>query len=107
MTPRIERNPIYQQVNDQLRGLLATDFQLGDCFLTEREISEKYQVSRSTASKALASLVSEGLLEFNRGVETFVRPMCRLSDPKQRNRFQISPAEYRKHLQQLMQSIDQ
>jgi GntR family transcriptional regulator len=73
MTQGIERNPIYQQVNDQLRGLLATDFQLGDRFLTEREISGRYQVSRATANKALASLVSEGLLEFKRGVGTFVR----------------------------------
>ncbi|MFN9913156.1 MAG: GntR family transcriptional regulator, partial [Pirellulaceae bacterium] len=44
-----------------------------DRFLTEREIADRFGVSRPTANKALASLVSEGLLEFRRGVGTFVQ----------------------------------
>ena len=44
-----------------------------DQFLTEREVAEKFQVSRATANKSLASLVSEGFLEFRKGVGTFVR----------------------------------
>lgn len=67
-----DRNPIYQQLNDRLRKLIATEYTRGDQFLTEREIADKFQVSRPTANKALASLVSEGLLEFRRGVGTFV-----------------------------------
>jgi GntR family transcriptional regulator len=70
---RIERNPVYQQLNDLLRTALAERYSRGDRFLTEREISERYQVSRATANKALASLVSEGLIEFRRGIGTFVR----------------------------------
>lgn len=70
---RIERNPVYQQLNDLLRKSLAEEYSRGDRFLTEREISEKFRVSRATANKALASLVSEGLIEFRRGVGTFVR----------------------------------
>jgi GntR family transcriptional regulator len=70
---RIERNPVYQQLNDLLRESLSADYSRGDRFLTEREISEKFQVSRATANKALTSLVSEGLIEFRRGVGTFVR----------------------------------
>jgi len=70
---RIERNPVYQQLNDVLRSSLAEEYSRGDRFLTEREISEKFQVSRATANKALTSLVSEGLIEFRRGVGTFVR----------------------------------
>lgn len=34
---------------------------------------EEFKVSRATANKALASLVSEGTLEFRQGVGTFVR----------------------------------
>lgn len=70
---RIERNPVYQQLNDLLRTSLAEDYCRGDRFLTERQISEKFQVSRATANKALASLVSAGLIEFRRGIGTFVR----------------------------------
>lgn len=40
--------------------------------MSEREISEKFQVSRATANKVLSGLVSEGLLEFRKGVGTFV-----------------------------------
>jgi GntR family transcriptional regulator len=66
------RDPIYQQLNQQLRELLARSAD-GERFLTEREVSARYQVSRTTANKALASLVTEGLLEFRKGVGTFVK----------------------------------
>jgi DNA-binding transcriptional MocR family regulator len=46
---------------------------LGDQFFTEREVAEKFQVSRATANMSLASLVSAGLLEFRKGFGTFVR----------------------------------
>lgn len=72
------RSPVYQQLNERLRALLVEDFRRGDQFLTERRISEKFQVSRATANKALASLVSEGLLEFRKGRGTFVR--CEVID---------------------------
>ena len=67
------RGPIYQQLNERLRKSLGDEYHYGDKFLTEREISKQYSVSRATANKALASLVSEGVLEFRRGVGTFVR----------------------------------
>jgi len=73
MDTQLERSPVYQQLNARLRAALAKDYRTGDRFLTEREISENFQVSRATANKALASLVSEGVLEFRRGVGTFVR----------------------------------
>ncbi|MGI9474813.1 MAG: GntR family transcriptional regulator [Rubripirellula sp.] len=69
----LQRNPVYQQLNDRLRSALGTEYHRGDKFLTERQISERFEVSRATANKALASLVSEGLLEFRRGIGTFVR----------------------------------
>jgi GntR family transcriptional regulator len=73
METRLQRNPVYQQLNDRLRTALAGEYKRGDRFLTEREIAERFEVSRATANKALASLVSEGVLEFRRGVGTFVR----------------------------------
>jgi GntR family transcriptional regulator len=68
------REPIYQQLNTRLRLLVATgECAVGSKFLTERQISERFGVSRATANKALSNLVSEGLVEFRKGVGTFVR----------------------------------
>ncbi len=69
------KDPIYQQLRQALGELiLKRDFKVGDKFLTEREISERFGVSRTTANKALSSLVADGTLEFRKGVGTFVRP---------------------------------
>jgi GntR family transcriptional regulator len=71
---RIVRDPIYQQLNQELRRLLrGGGFASGAKFLTEREVGAKFAVSRATANKALSNLVSEGLLEFKKGVGTFVK----------------------------------
>jgi len=68
------REPIYRQLNEALRGLIRSgEVKPGAQFLTEREVVERFGVSRPTANKALASLVGEGLLEFRKGVGTFVR----------------------------------
>ena len=55
------KEPIYQQLNQELRTILR-QYGAGDRFLTEREISARFAVSRATANKALSSLVSGGLL---------------------------------------------
>ena len=82
MTMGLVRAPVYQQLNDQLRQQLKS-VAPGTRFLTEREISEQYAVSRATANKALAGLVGEGLLEFRKGVGTFVRPATLAYDLQQ------------------------
>lgn len=69
---RTIRDPVYQQLIHRLRELLTRQFRPGDQFLTERQIVERFHVSRATANKALASLVSEGVLEFRKGLGTFV-----------------------------------
>jgi hypothetical protein len=56
-------SPVYQQLNQRLRTALAKLYRSGDQFL----------INRATANKALASLVSEGFLEFRKGLWTFVR----------------------------------
>jgi GntR family transcriptional regulator len=74
MASLLVKEPIYQQLNSQLRLLVASgECSVGSQFLTERQICERYGVSRATANKALSNLVSEGLLEFRKGVGTFVR----------------------------------
>ena len=73
MKTALQKHPVYQQLNDRLRAVLGDGYRRGDKFLSEREISDKFSVSRATANKAVTSLVSEGLLEYRRGVGTFVR----------------------------------
>ncbi len=73
MDTSLVRSPVYQQLNQRLRAALAAEYRSGDQFLTERAVAEKFRVSRATANKSLASLVSEGILEFRKGLGTFVR----------------------------------
>jgi GntR family transcriptional regulator len=71
---KIVKDPIYHQLNEILRDLIRKgEFGPGAKFLTEREICARFEVSRATANKALSNLVSEGVLEFRKGVGTFVR----------------------------------
>ncbi len=70
----IVRSPIYQQLTGALRDLArGGEFSAGQQFLTERQISERFGVSRPTANKAISSLVAEGWLELRKGLGTFVR----------------------------------
>ncbi|MGQ9634242.1 MAG: GntR family transcriptional regulator [Bryobacteraceae bacterium] len=74
MSNVLVREPMYQQLYNHLRTLIRSgEFPVGGKFLTERQIAERFGVSRVTANKALSSLVSEGLLEFRKGVGTLVR----------------------------------
>jgi GntR family transcriptional regulator len=71
---QLVRDPIYFQLNELLKELVASgEFQPGSQFLTEREVAARFGVSRVTANKALSHLVTAGLLQFRKGVGTFVR----------------------------------
>lgn len=71
---QLVRDPVYRQLNDLLQGLIrGGEFKPGQQFLTEREVGERFGVSRATANKALSHLVVEGVLEFRKGVGSFVR----------------------------------
>ncbi len=71
---RLVRDPVYQQLNELLQQLIrGGEFPPGRQFLTERAVSTRFGVSRVTANKALSHLVVAGLLEFRKGVGTFVR----------------------------------
>jgi len=68
------RDPVYHQLHRALLGLIGErGFGPGERFLTEREVCRRFGVSRPTANKALSTLVAAGILEFRRGVGTFVR----------------------------------
>ncbi len=67
--------PAYQQVADQLRGLiLSGDLQAGDRLPSETELVAQFGVSRSTLREALRALASRDLVHTRRGVTggTFV-----------------------------------
>ncbi len=71
---KLVRAPVYHQVNDRLLALLRSgQYRPGAQFLTEREVAERFGLSRITANKALSALVAAGHLEFRKGVGTFVR----------------------------------
>jgi len=77
MTSVLVKEPIYQQLNNQLRSLITSgEWGAGVKFLTERQVCDRFGVSRATANKALSNLVSEGVLEFRKGIGTFVRGMA-------------------------------
>ncbi len=60
------RNAILEQIES---GILAP----GDTLPTERELIDRYRVSRITVRQALSSLMADGLLYRQRGLGTFVR----------------------------------
>ncbi len=69
----IVKEPVYLQICNILKNLIEKgEFSRGDRFLSEREVSSRFDVSRTTANKALSSLVGEGILTYKKGVGTFV-----------------------------------
>jgi GntR family transcriptional regulator len=65
--------PRYQQIVAQVRSAIRNgEFSAKQRFLTERELGRRYGVSRPTANKILSSLVAQGVLEFRKGIGTFV-----------------------------------
>ncbi len=55
--------PIYYQLKELLREkIVAGEWQPGEMIPSERELSERYGISRMTARQALKELTTEGLL---------------------------------------------
>jgi GntR family transcriptional regulator len=70
---QLVKDPLYMQLSAILRELINShQYSVGDQFLTERMISERFEVSRVTANKALSILIDEGTLELRKGLGTFV-----------------------------------
>ena len=65
--------PRYYQLKEILRERVQSEeWKPGDVIPSERELSEKYGISRMTARQALTDLVNEGLFYREQGKGTFV-----------------------------------
>lgn len=75
MSPEIQQVlPKYVQIADHIRDtILRGELRPGDEIPSERRIVEEWRVSRPTATRALAALRAEGLVEARQGSGTFVR----------------------------------
>ncbi len=72
---------VTQYVVEQLERLITQDgFEVGDRFLTEKEVCEKYKVGRSSVREAFRSLQAVGLIEIRKGIGTFVLRKEKLAD---------------------------
>jgi DNA-binding GntR family transcriptional regulator len=80
--PRVKReDPPYLQVANHLREQITSgELKAGERVPSEREIVEQRGVSRATATKALASLKADGLVESRPGSRTTVRSTAGLAD---------------------------
>lgn len=69
----IIKEPVYLQICKILKDLIEKgEYSRGNRFLSEREVSSRFDVSRTTANKSLSSMVGEGILTYKKGVGTFV-----------------------------------
>jgi GntR family transcriptional regulator len=65
--------PLYYQIEEILRREIEGGaFHKGDLFLSERELQERFDVSRITVRQAIAALVQAGYLQSSRGIGTTV-----------------------------------
>lgn len=71
------KQPLYDQLVDVLREKIETELEPGDLLPSERELSERYGLSRTTVRLALAELESLGLIVRKHGKGTFVSDMKR------------------------------
>ncbi|MBP1041228.1 GntR family transcriptional regulator [Vagococcus sp. BWB3-3] len=67
------REQLYYQVYDRLfQGIINRNFAIGECIPSESELMKTYQISRSTARKAMEMLANDGFVKKQRGRGTVV-----------------------------------
>ena len=67
--------PLYHQVAEHLRGLIATGaLAAGEHLPNEIELAQSFTLSRPTMRQALEELVRDGLITRRRGIGTVVTP---------------------------------
>lgn len=70
----LSAKPVHLRLAEICRkAILNGDFAAGERFPSERELAERYDVSRATANKVISSLITEGLLGLQKGIGTTVR----------------------------------
>lgn len=68
-------DPVHLRLAEICRkAIVDGDFSSGERFPSERELAERYEVSRATANKVISALITEGLLELQKGIGTHVKP---------------------------------
>ena len=68
------KTKLYLEIVDKIRQMIVRDGLLpGDKLPSERELSERLQVGRSSVREALRALELLGLIETRRGEGTFLR----------------------------------
>ncbi|AUI35168.1 FadR family transcriptional regulator [[Bacillus] caldolyticus] len=70
----IRKKRVYQAIIEQIQQAIRLgQLQPGDKLPSERDLAEKFQVSRTTIKEAIAVMEAIGVLEIRPGVGTFVR----------------------------------
>ncbi|MCI1666355.1 MAG: GntR family transcriptional regulator [Atopobiaceae bacterium] len=70
-----KKQPLYDQLVDILRDRIETELKPNDLLPSERELSERYGLSRTTVRLALQELENLGLIYRKHGKGTFVADM--------------------------------
>lgn len=74
VTSNNQRSKVYIEIVKQLREMIAVDgLKSGDKIPSERELTERLNVGRSSVREALRALELLGLIETRRGEGTFIR----------------------------------
>lgn len=69
----VSKLPVYLRIHDQIKTEIEEGkWQVGDRLPSERELSEKFNVSRMTLRQAIQTLADEGILERKIGSGTYV-----------------------------------
>lgn len=71
------RQPLYDQLVDLLREKIENELEPGDLLPSERDLSERYGLSRTTVRLALKELETLGLISRRHGKGTFVADISR------------------------------
>ena len=66
------KQPLYDQLVDILRDKIENEMEPGDLLPSERELSERYGLSRTTVRLALKELETLGLISRRHGKGTYV-----------------------------------
>ncbi|SKA76175.1 transcriptional regulator, GntR family [Caloramator quimbayensis] len=71
--PKDNMEPAYIKLqNDIMDRIKKGEIKIGEKLESEREIAEKYNISRMTVRQAIGNLVNIGVLERRKGIGTFV-----------------------------------
>lgn len=76
MNPLLKKNvplPLYYQIEEYLKQKIEEkEFEVGKMIPSERELSERFEVSRMTVRQAVTNLVNAGVLYREKGKGTYV-----------------------------------